>query len=191
MSASKFHDRAIQWLRNERYLDTEIRMGTHLMQDASGAARVEGCFAPPSSAGKWAFGGLCVLALGSVLIMLDSPGISSAMVKATDYLGFAALVVGVGCLVAAEVGRRRNRTPALIELRAKTAARPTAESIAALRETSEGVVWLVAERRLSREALDAAADRGVRCFVLERGRFLEAGEPSAGPPMPVPARVDA
>jgi hypothetical protein len=189
MSASKFHDRAIQWLRNERHLDTEARMGTHLIQDASGGARVEGCFAPPSSAGKWAFGGLCVLALGSVLIMLNSPGISSAMVKATDYLGFLALVVGAGCLVAAEVKRRRNRTPALIELRAKTAARPTADSIAALREKAGGVAWLVAERRLSREVLDAAARHGVRCFVLERGRFHEASEPSHRPS--APAQADA
>jgi hypothetical protein len=181
MSASKFHDRAIQWLRNERHLDTEVRMGTHLIQDASGGARVEGCFAPPSSAGKWAFGGLCVLALGSVLIMLNSPGISSAMVKATDYVGFVALVVGVGCLVTAEVERRRNRTPVVVELRAKTAARPTADSVAALREKAGGVAWLVTERRPSREVLDAAAERGVRCFVLERGRFHEAGEPSDRP----------
>jgi len=184
VNATKFYTRAIGWLRDERSLDTEVRAGTQLEPQPSGGARIRGWFAPPSRAGSWAFAGLCVLALGSVLAMLNPPGLSPGARINVERVGHVAQGAGATCLLAAEMKRRRNRTPAIVELRAGATTPATPESVVSLWEESQGsAAWIVSERSLSHAALAAASEHGVRCFVLRGGRFSEDGEPSTQTPI--------
>jgi hypothetical protein len=189
MNGQSFHARAIKWLRIEQNLRTSTLPHDKLIEDASGGARIEGFFARRSTAGTWAFVGLCGAALGAILAMGRLPGAPAKIELALHWSGYAAQAAGLVCWLIAEVIRRRSRKRALVELRTASSV-PTPASVEALRKASgEAETWIVAEARLPEDVVRRAAEHAVRCFSLQDGRFCELRRARAGaePPNSPPA----
>ena len=173
MTVQEFFDRAINWLREEQHLRTDVLAGSHL-DDTTGSARLDAFFARSNDATRWALRGLWVTMIGTIVSMMNLPGFTPETQTLFWRIGIGIVCVGVGFWVVAEIVRRRQRTPAKVELRAVAAA-PTSESIAALAEAGGGVeTWCVTESPLDAEALAVAKKRGIRCFVLDGSRFRDA-----------------
>lgn len=174
MTARQFCAQAVEWLRNEQALHTET-MPTYKVEDEHGVGRLHGFFAQASTAGRWAMAGLWAIALGAIVAMTTLPGMARPTQTAIQGTGYAGQAAGVAFLATAEVNRRRNRKRAIVEVRAAEAGRATAAEIARLREDARGAeAWLVAEAGVQPDALAVASERGVRCFVIDGGRFCEA-----------------
>lgn len=173
MTSADFHARAVAWLRTSQNLSTTVRPGERLEEGPAGGAHVSGFVTRSSSAGRWAFGGLCALALGTVLTMFNLPGVSEETRSTIWRAGHASQAVSAGCFVVAEIERRRNRTRVVVELRA-TGDPATLDSVIALHGAAKGTTaWLVTERELPPDVRAAAAGHGVRCFVPRGNEFRE------------------
>jgi hypothetical protein len=173
MTVQDFFDSAINWLREEQRLRTDVLAGNHL-DDSTGSARLDGFFARGDGAMRWAVRGLWVTMVGTIVAMMNLPGFTPEMQQLFWRAGIGIVCIGCGFWVVADIVRRRNRSRALVELRAGTAA-PTSESIAALHESAGGAeTWCVTESPLDPDVLAAAKKQGVRCFVLEGSRFRDA-----------------
>lgn len=173
MTVQEFFDRAINWLREEQQLRTDVLAGSHL-DDTTGSARLDGFFARSNEAMRWAVRGLWVMMIGTIVSMVNLPGFTADTQKVFWWLGVGLVCVGVGCWAVAEIVRRRQRIRASVELRAGMAA-PTRESISALAESAGGAeTWCVTESPLDPDVLAAAKKRGIRCFVLDGSRFRDA-----------------
>lgn len=188
MSTQGFHFRALRWLRDEVHLSTEVVPSDRGLEPTE-PTRVPGSFVRPSRASTYAFVGLWVLSIGLVLVMVGMPGLAKATKEIIRSIGLASELLGVGLFILAGITLRRSRDPALVELHPAAAGTPTVASITALHQDARGgMAWVVAEQAPAPAVLLAAAELGVRCFRLERGRFSEltGTPPQARPPEPAP-----
>lgn len=173
MTTREFYDRAIEWLREEQNLRTDVISGSQL-DETGGTARLRGFVARASAAARWAMAGLWVLTLGIVLSMANLPGMTPQTRGTLQSVGSVVMVAGGACFAVAEVVRRRNRTRAVVEVRAAAAGPVTGRAIESLHEEARGgTALLVSEAAVAPEALVVAAARGVTCWELDGNRFRE------------------
>lgn len=173
MSTRQFFADAVEWLRTEQQLRSEVAP-SHRIEDERGIGRVHGFFVAASTAGRWAVRGLWAIAIGAMLAMTALPGTARATQATIQGAGYAGQAAGVACLAAAEANRRRHRRRAVVELRAAEAGPVTAGDIAALGDDARGAeAWLVTEAGFEPGARARARERGVRCFLGEGRRFRE------------------
>lgn len=173
MTTREFYDRAIDWLRAEQHLRTDVIAGSHL-DESTGTARLRGFVAQASAAARWAMVGLWMLTLGIVLAMANLPGMSAGARGVLQGSGSVVIVSGGACFAIAEVVRRRNRTHAVVELRSEVAGPVTARTIESLHEQAGGGrAFLVCETGVAPDALVVAASRGVACWELDGATFRE------------------
>ncbi len=172
MSTTTFQWDALQWLREEAGLATEVRPADRI-EDPDAPLLVEGFVVHPSKAGAYAYGALWVVTCAVLLAMLRMPGMSETTEVLLNRVGQLGFGVAAAMLVLAWVVSRRHRSPALVQLHPPPAP-PTVATITELHERARGAtVWIVADRAPAPEVLDAAAERGVRCFVRGTGGRFE------------------
>jgi hypothetical protein len=172
MSTTTFQWDAIQWLREEAGLATDVRPADRV-EDPDAPLLIEGFLVRPSRAGAYAYAALWVLTLAILLAMLGMPGISAATEVLLNRAGDVGFVVAAGLLLAAWIISRRNRSPALVQLH-PIAAPVTVDAVGTLHQRAHGAAtWLVSEQAPAPEVLAAATKLGVRCFArTARGAFV-------------------
>jgi hypothetical protein len=173
VSTRDFYDRAIDWLRAEQQLSTDVTGGAQL--EAAGSTRVHGFVGHWKAAARWAMAGLWAVTLGLILMMANLPGFTGQTRATFERAGSFVVGGGVICFAVAEVGRRRHRTRAVVELRDVASGPATSDAIAALHDEARGATaWVVAEGGVAPDALALASKRGDRCFEPAGKRFREA-----------------
>ena len=173
MSTTTFQWDALQWLREEAGLATEVRPADRI-EDPDAPLLVQGFLVRPSRAGAYAYASLWVLTFAVLLAMLGMPGISVTTEALLNRAGMAGLGVAAALMLAAWITSRRNRSPALVQLHPSTAP-VTSEEVTAFHARAQGATpWIVVEKAPAPEVLATARKLGVRCFARSTGGSFAA-----------------
>lgn len=190
MTPREFCTSAFQWVQSTRDVRSSV-VACNPQENELGIAEIPVRFVTASSASRWGYGGLWMLTLGTILAMTALPGMPVATKDMLHQLGYGALLIACGCLVAAEIIRRRHLIPALLELRAASAGVATVHSIERLHARANGsLAWVIAESGLARGALTVAKARNIRCFERTDGDFRELDEEPLAPVIVDPRLAD-
>lgn len=173
MSARRFCESAVEWLLSVMHVSTSV-LASHKFEDEHGRARLNGFVVHASNAGRYAMAGLWTITIGAILAMTSLPGMGAGTRSAIQTTGHGAIALSGGLWAVALVVRRRNRTPALVELRAGGSGPVAQDVIEALRgDAGEDLAWIVVEDGVSPEALAVAQRLKVRCFAGGPGAIRE------------------